>query len=64
VQEGLYFNGHYYYKAEETVIANTVADQKNKKGEVVVHFCQESAEGTYKLIEVPQVRPCVLVTLH
>ncbi|KAF5838836.1 hypothetical protein DUNSADRAFT_2094 [Dunaliella salina] len=56
IAEGIYFNGHYFYKPEETVMANTVMDTRNKKGEVVVKFLNdERIEGSYKMIEVAQI---------
>eukprot|EP00983_Pelagomonas_calceolata_P076673 1153521-Pelagomonas_calceolata.AAC.2 len=63
--EGIYFNGHYFYKAEETVMANTVIDTRNRRGEVVVKFLSdEKAEGSYKLIEVEQVGRAYVRHIH
>lgn len=54
-QDGIFFNGHYYYQADETVMANTVSDTKNARGEVVVKFLSKDSTSSYKMIEVAQV---------
>lgn len=56
----MFFDGHYYYRSEETVMASTVVTRTGRGGRDVVSFIDErndtGALASYKLIEVEQAR--------